>query len=269
MKFFLAITFCLLQVSFGSEYGDAIPFDSGNSEITSSILRERLNGPYIEAKPLLSNDSVIYINAVLQDINSTVEYDHGMHLRNIFENFTEENKLLILSNFFFKLYEYLELSLFEQFRKENYPNSRLSDFKKCSENGSRNCKWAHAALLVINFALVKQRVSPGPIVMIVISELIRNLENGPSIDRGVEFTRLIISLVITERGGLRKSDKEAFKSLLLFQKDFIKLSLDCIKKAFKPSLWELIGSQHISLPYKIDGIIDCYQLGEPKPPIHS
>ena len=266
---FILISFCLWQISFGSEYRDATLFALGNSEFTSSAFREMLRDPFIEVKTLLSEDSV-YIESILSDINSTVTYDHETHFRNIFENFTDEEKLLKLSNFFFKLCGYFELSLFEQFRKENHPNPRLSDIKKFSESGSRNFEWALAALQVINFALLKQRLVPGDLIMKMILELTRNLEKEPSVDRVIEFTRLILSCVMAERGKgeLSKSEKYAFRSLLSLQKNLMKQSLDCVQKVFNPERKELVGCPFVSLPHKIDEIIASYQLDEPKPPIH-
>ena len=266
MNFFFVVTFCLLQLSFGSEYGDATHFDSGHSEITSSILREMLNGPYIEVKSLLSKDSTFYIDSILSDINSTVTYDYKMHLRNIFENSTDEEELLKLSNFFFKLYGYLEMTLYEQFRGINLPNFSLPDFYRYSEtipdylSIGRHYKRAYISLLVVNLALLKQRLGLIKPIKDLIIELITQLEMGASLDSVIEFSKVILNGVIKERKELSEREKEAFKSLLLFQKDLVKQALDCMKRVFKPNPSELVGCPFILYPYLIDGIIDSYQL---------
>ena len=248
------------KLSFGGDFIDTTSFELGNSEITSSALREMLKDPFIEVKPLLSEDSIFYIDSILSDIKSTVTYDHETHFRNIFENFTDEEKLLKLSNFFFKLLRYIALSLYEQFHKENYPNSRLSyfDFKKCPQSSVKASEWVRSVILVINFTLLKQRLGATKSINDQIFKIIMNLK--APVDRGVKLTRSLINFVIDEVGELRGWEKEAFRKLLLFQKDFIKLSFDCIKVAFKPTPKELIGIRYVRLPYKIDGIIDSYQL---------
>ena len=270
MYFFsIIISFCLWQLSFGSEYSDATPFDSEHSEISSSMLRKRLNVPYYEVKPLLSDDSMIYINAVLSDVNSTISYDHETHFRDIFENLTDEKKLIKLSNFFFKLCEYLEMTYYEQFRKKNHPNSCLSDFRKRSRTDpdflsiKEHSNRAHISLVVVNFALLKQRLGPTKLTKELIFKLITQLEMRASLEgQMIDFANVILQGVIEESGKLGELEKEAFISFLSFQKDFVKQSLDCIKEAFKPTSSELIGCPFIVISHLIDGIIDSYQLNK-------
>ena len=204
MYFFpIFISFCLWQISFGSDHGDTALFTLGNSEFTSSALREMLRDPFIEVKPLLSKDSIFYIEAILSDINSKLTYDHEAHFRNIFENLTLE-ELPKLSNFFLKLLGYIELSLYEQFRKEYYPNSRLKDFefKKCSQSSSKTCEWVHSILIVINFTLLKQRLGATKSINDQIFRISMNLK--APVDRGVKLTRLLLNFVVSEGGGLRE-----------------------------------------------------------------
>ena len=272
MKFFLVITFYLLQLSFGSE-NSGTTVDHGNSGITSSTLREGLRYPYSGVKPLLSKDSIFYIDSILKNVNSRAHYDSKQHLREMFENFTEIGKLMALSNFFFNLLKYLEMSLFEQFRKINHPNSSLTHFNNTKispflrENEVHcivHCERAHAAILIINLALLKQRLNLDPtgFVMGAISAAATNIERNAPADRGIEFTKEILAVLMTADGKteLNIVEKVAFRSLLLFQKNLMKQSLDCMQEVFKPERKELVGNPFVIYSHYIDGLIKGYQL---------
>ena len=267
MKFFLVITFYLLQLSLGSE-NSGTTVDHGNSGITSSTLREGLRYPYSGVKRLLNNDSILYIDSILNNVNSTATYDHKQRLREIFENFTDIGGLLELSNFFFNLVKYLEMSLFEQFRERNHPNSSLTHFHDSPpilQENARHREWALANLLVINFALLKQRLNRDPteFVMKAISAVATNIGRKVPADCGIEFTKGILEIMMAaeeNKTELNIVEKVAFRSLLLLQKNLMKQTLDHMQQVFKPERRELFGSLIVFYPHLIDGLIDCYQL---------
>ena len=267
MKFFLVITFYLLQLSFGCE-NSGTTVEHGSSGITASTLKEGLRDSFSEVKPLLSKDSIFYIDSILKNVNSGAHYDSKQHLREIFNNSTDIGKLMALSNFFFNLLKYLEMSLFEGFRKINHPNSSLTHFNNTPmspflRENAEHCGWAQATILIINFALLKQRLNLNStgFVMRAISSTATNLEGNLPADRGVGFTSEILEVLMDDgKRELNIVEKIAFRSLLLFLKNLMKQTLDCMQEVFKPERKEFVGSPFVIYSYYIDGLIKGYQL---------
>ena len=207
--FYIAIVFCFLHVSLGGE-------------TTTTTIRLELKDPYVEAMSFLSSDSKIYIHAIIEDVGSSISYDHKKHLHNIYD-ITDVGKLEKLSDFFFKLLKYLQFSRYELARK-NPEILRLNDLKCVSKsdpslcNVKRHRDWAHTVLLVVNFALLRMRLGN--------SEL-ANRSNGftpddffpPQLmqfDNAIGFIRKILDKKLDKGDELSVEEKSAFKSFLVF-----------------------------------------------------
>jgi hypothetical protein len=270
MKFFLLITFYLLQLSFGSE-NSGTTFVQVDSEITTSMLRKELVSRFFGIKADFKKGPSFYIESILKDVNSKANYVIRSHLRGIFEKITDIEELKVLSDFYFKLLKYLEMSLFEQFRKIHHPNSNLTHFNTLPmspilQENVRHCEWAHATLLTINFALLKARLGliTNEWAKTAISRAVVSIETRIPADRGIEFTREIIEQMMTtdDKIELNYTEKVAFGLFLLHQKNLLKQTLDCIQQVFKPERKELVGNPYVIYPHSIDGLIYGYQLDE-------
>src|SRR5437588_2241401 len=98
MKFFLLITFYLLQLSFGSE-NSGTTFVQVDSEITTSMLRKELVSRFFGIKADFKKGPSFYIESILKDVNSKANYVIRSHLRGIFEKITDIEELKVLSDF--------------------------------------------------------------------------------------------------------------------------------------------------------------------------
>ena len=250
MYFFsIAIAFSLLNLSLGSPL--------------SLLCKYELEELYAQVKPLLTPDSVDYIDSILKDASSLASYDHQSHLSNIYENFTNVEELEKLSKFFFKSLEYFHISMLEM--AESYKGFRLipRNPQDCDKvvRMDKHFEWAITALPVANFALLRQRLGPSNMTEFLIFEVI-TFPQMQQIGFVIEFIKEILDKKLNEGLDLSDKEREAFKLFLLFLKDFCHLSHNCIVAVLNPPRKDFIRSPLILNPYVIDGVIKSYQLDD-------
>ena len=248
MYFFsIVIAFSLLILSFGSEI------------TCSSVCKYELEGLYVQVKPLLSNCLIIHINSILIDYNSPVTFDDKWHLIDIYNKVTDVEELEKLSRFFFKFLEYLQILILEMAKCNK--DFRVNQQRSLKVAIVKNCDWAHTALLVVNFALLRQRFGPSNFTSYLRFEIITQPQMQ-QVEFAIEFIEKILDKKLNEELDLNDRERRAFKLFLLFLKDFCKQLHEWFVVILNPPRREFIGSSFIKSPHVIDGIIESYQLDD-------
>ena len=251
--FYIAITYSLLHLSLGSEAG----------EVPSSLKwRQVLETPYIEAKQLLSSDSLCYIDSILLNVDSSLSCEDESHLRDIYDKLVDIEKLNKLSNFFFKMWAYLKTSLSERIR--NHPNFvnffqslSVSENDHSLVNLKRHYKWTRSTLFVVNFALLRQKLGNSTLVNKLDFDKISKQD---VVTLMIDFIKSILMKNMISGMVMSAEEKMAFKSFLLFLQDLLRQTYYCAIVVYKPNPDELVGSEEIIFQYLIDGIIAGYRL---------
>ena len=196
-----------------------------------------------------------------------MSHENQSHLRGIYDEITDIEKLIKLSNFFFKLLGYLKTLLFERVRGN--PNFvRFSQFWSVVKDDSslvnlmRHGEWSESTLLVIDFALLRQRLGNSILVNSLDFDEIHDA-CAQKIEFAIDFIKVVLErkvYFLESKMVMNAEEEQGFLHFPVSLKELLRQSYDCTIEVFKPNPDELVGNKGIMLQYVIDGIIASYRL---------
>jgi hypothetical protein len=233
-----------------------------------SLLHSEINSSLDQISELVDPKVLVGIKSLLLVPNSSILGNGDKiikaQLQDIYYS-TPMDKLEILSDFFYKLLEFLQFSLFDQIEYRFNPDYWIADHLiKISKNPKvanieKNCDWVQHALKVLN--LIKLcRSLPSPTFN---NELtFEKIFDGDFTNEAFGLSIQSLGLLISRKRFLSDEDKMAFKTYLLFYKSYFNNLENWIILGLNPDPSDLNGSFVRSQPYVIEGIIHSYRLNE-------
>jgi hypothetical protein len=233
-----------------------------------SLLQSEINSSFDQISLLVKPRVLIGIKSLLFVPNSSILGGENKiikaQLRDIYFS-TPIDKLEILSDFFYKLLEFLQLSLYTQVHYRFNPDYWIADhLHNISKNPKvanldKNCNWVLHALKVVN--LIKLcRSLPSPTFS---NELtFEKIFDGDFTNEAFGLSIQSLRLLLSKKRFLTDEEKTAFKTYLLFYKNYFYKWENWIIKGLNPDLSDLNGSFVRSQPYVIEGIIHSYRINE-------
>ena len=195
------------------------------------VLHAELNSEYAAAQTFLPDSVKTRVNAILHDTNaSAVGYtldQNNKELRIIYDKM-EKNGFEIISKFYWKLYEFLTMTMY--FRGRGGSNSDFDTLKNDIDYPLRhiilNNDWSKVCVKAINFFILKKQIlelgSKSKFSKLTFNDLLRltNANVAPE-----ELFDLIGGCFNKEMG---KLERDHYKSYLSFLKIFLTKSLEWI-----------------------------------------
>jgi hypothetical protein len=241
-----------------------LSFISGSERIPS--IKDNLIVSLEPIQPHLVPSIIPFIKLLLSDPNSQVgdEIDDVLYnqLSYVFVSSTLDfEKLEALSNYFFKLTEYLQLSALTQIDYKFIPQFHIGHHLQNAENDpkfhsiARNCGWVQHTLKALNFIIFRRKLESIKLLEITTFE---KIFTGQLIDesRIVEIFKDLVS----KKPVLDAKEKEAFKSILSFYKEYFTKKVDWIFEGMGPNPSDLDGYYCKKVPGTIDDFIRDHHL---------
>jgi hypothetical protein len=244
MNFFQALFLCFtLHLTFGAE---------------NNLLNSDLRHSVEQVRFLLTRHSYARIECIFADVNSPLasynDDDLNFQLDHIYNNLGEE-ELVMLSEFFFKLLLFLQVSSIYQIQ------NRLAQFESSQDlkfpNLEGHFDWCQHILQIINLTKLKRSIATPKLINELSFEKISHIDlTNPS--NTIKF----ITDILKMNPNLGVEDKEAFKAFLLYFKNILnKLEEDMIGVLNRTNQDQPFNVSGIfSNPFEIDKIISNHHL---------
>jgi hypothetical protein len=186
-------------------------------------------------------------------------------LQNIYDDASWDDKLDNLSEFFSKLLEFLQLSMFSQIAYRYNPDFKIGDHLRLVsrnpkfDNIEHNNNLAIHILKVINLIKLQRSLKSPEFSQRFTFESIISEELT---DDGFGYALETIDHILSQKRFPSAEEKNAFKTFLLSYKTYFFNLEKWILEGLNPEPTDLNGCLIRTRPYTIDGIIHGYRLDE-------